>query len=159
MCFPAGISYTRAELAHIFSMPNAVTLVGEVLESGEAARQQPHEIAGFAVADKEVSRGRLAGHLITIDVADAHRGRGAGSAILGAMEQRLMEQGVRGMRLEVAVDNERAQRFYRKLGYESCGWIAKYYLGSIDALLMEKPLAERQARTRTPAGRSIYDGV
>jgi ribosomal protein S18 acetylase RimI-like enzyme len=42
--------------------------------------------------------------------------------------------------LEVAVDNATAQSFYERHGFVRTGRIPGYYLGRIDALVMEKTL-------------------
>jgi len=42
--------------------------------------------------------------------------------------------------LEVAVDNDAAQAFYQRHGFVRTGRIPGYYLGRIDALVMEKSL-------------------
>jgi ribosomal protein S18 acetylase RimI-like enzyme len=45
------------------------------------------------------------------------------------------------MLLEVAVDNSIAQEFYGRHGFVKTGRIPGYYLGRIDALVMEKTLS------------------
>ena len=42
--------------------------------------------------------------------------------------------------LEVAVDNEKAMRFYKKHGYSVLKVLPRYYLNSVDGLLMGKRL-------------------
>jgi [ribosomal protein S18]-alanine N-acetyltransferase len=42
--------------------------------------------------------------------------------------------------LEVAVDNATAQSFYERHGFVRTGRIPGYYMGRIDALVMEKQL-------------------
>lgn len=56
--------------------------------------------------------------LRSLHVAQEHRGRGIGSALVRAAEQR-----ARGMRLSlwVGVDNPRARRLYARLGYHGTG--------------------------------------
>lgn len=114
----------------MLAMSNAVTLV-----LGDAG-----EIDGFAMAQKLGSRKGPLAHLITIDVRPDLRCQGAGSFILKALEARMRRDGMRRMRLEVAVDNVAAQAFYRKFGYAENGRIANYYPNSTDALLMDKAL-------------------
>jgi ribosomal protein S18 acetylase RimI-like enzyme len=42
--------------------------------------------------------------------------------------------------LEVAVDNAKAMKFYKKHGYSVLKVLPRYYLNSIDGLLMGKKL-------------------
>lgn len=58
-----------------------------------------------------------------------------------ALESGLHLRGASAIWLEVAVDNLAAQDFYRKSGYEKAGQKAGYYLGSIDAWVMQKQLS------------------
>lgn len=52
-------------------------------------------------------------------VLPEHRGRGIGTRLVQAAEDRAQEQGVIGLR--VGIDNEGARRLYEKLGYEATG--------------------------------------
>ena len=56
------------------------------------------------------------------------------------MLDRLTGVGAAILRLEVAVDNIDAQAFYRRLGFSQTGRIRGFYLGRLDALVMEKSL-------------------
>lgn len=127
-CFVSGISYSEAELRHYMKRRSAFTLVEE---DGEG-------IAGFVVAE---SSRRDAGHIITIDIRPHARRKGYGSALLRAAEDRLHGCGCGAVLLEVAVDNDPAIRFYKRHGYSVLKTIPRYYLDSVDALLMGKPLA------------------
>ena len=129
-CFVQGIAWSKAEMLYFLKHPHNFTVVGED-ETG---------IAGFAIAGTQRSRGALRGRLITIDVRDEQRRSGVGSALLRAVEERLRAAGVTSLILEVAVDNERALGFYARHGFARTGRIPGYYLGRIDALVMEKTL-------------------
>ncbi len=123
-----GISYSQPELRHYMRRRGAFTLLQED-EQG---------VAAFVVAE---SSRRGAGHIITIDVKARARRRGHGSELLRAAEERLRAGGCGAVLLEVAVDNETAIRFYKRHGYSVLKTIPRYYLDSVDALLMGKPLA------------------
>ena len=142
VCFPPGIAYSRRELRHMIQMRSAVTLLAETQDAAPAGTEAAG-LAGFAIAERAVQRGEIFGHLITIDVKPGLQRTGVGSTLLGALERRLANEGALRMRLEVAESNAAAQSFYRKSGYAPIGRIAKYYLESIDALLMEKSLAAK----------------
>ena len=59
---------------------------------------------------------------------------------MDAMLDRLTSAGTAIVRLEVAIDNIDAQAFYRRLGFFQTGRIRGFYLGRLDALVMEKSL-------------------
>lgn len=130
-CFAPGISWSKAELRYFLKYPKNFALVAEA-EAGE--------IAGFAIAGTLRRQGALLGRLITIDIRPEMRRQGVGGALLGAAEERLRAAGATALVLEVAVDNESAQAFYERHGFQRTGRIRGYYLGRIDALTMEKAL-------------------
>jgi len=131
-CFVRGIAYSAEELRHYLTSPSAVALVAE----------NDKNLAGFAVADRYRPRrtGEWTGHLITIDVVAEARRAGLGSQLLSAIEQQLRQSGCSYMLLEVAVNNRPALRFYERHGYSSLKALPRYYLGSLDGLLMGKEL-------------------
>jgi ribosomal protein S18 acetylase RimI-like enzyme len=131
-CFTSSIAYSREELAQYMSLRGAFTLVGEKVEDGCGS------IEGFVLATRD-RRGR--GHIITIDVLAEARRHGLGSQLLAAAEARLAEQGCTRVLLEVAVDNAAAIAFYKRHQYTVLRTLPRYYLGTLDALLMEKKLA------------------
>ncbi len=132
-CFTSGISYSRDELAQYMSIPGAFTLVAESDDESAAG------IAGFVLAARDR---RGSGRIITIDVLQEARRRGLGSQLLAAAEARLREQGCERVLLEVAVDNAAAIAFYMRHRYAVLKTLPRYYLGTLDALLMGKKLAE-----------------
>ncbi len=132
LCFVSGISYTEEELAFFLKRSSAISLVAE--DDGN--------IAGFIIADRLRSRraATLIGHIITIDVLPDARRAGLGSRLLSAAEQELKIAGCESVSLEVAVDNAPALAFYKKHGYTVLKVLPRYYLDSIDGLLMGKKL-------------------
>ncbi len=126
-CFVQGISYSKDELRHYMRRRGAFTVVAE--DKGQ--------IAGFLVAEKAP---RKIGHIITIDVLPAAQKKGLGSELLRSAEDRLAT--CRAILLETAVDNEAAIRFYKRHGYTVLKVIPRYYLDSVDALLMGKALSK-----------------
>jgi ribosomal-protein-alanine N-acetyltransferase len=137
-CFAPGIAYSQRELAWYMGLRGAITIVAEAPESSfEKSGEEKRRIAGFAVAQKQP---RGVGHIVTIDVVpDARRG-GVGSLLMKEAEARLCALGCNSIYLETAVDNAAALRFYKRHGYSVLKAIPRYYLDSIDALLMGKPL-------------------
>ena len=126
-CFPPGIAYSRAELAHYIKQRGAVTVVGE----------KEGAIAGYLVAESHGNRG----HIVTIDVRPRAQRSGLGSKLIAAAEDRLRAAGCSSVSLETAVDNAAALAFYKRHGYSVVGTIPRYYQNSLDALRMEKQLA------------------
>jgi ribosomal-protein-alanine N-acetyltransferase len=131
-CFPAGIAYSRRELAGFIALRGSMTLVAES-ESGSASSQ----IVGFIVA--KVAR-KVLGHVVTIDVIAGERRSGVGSLLLSAVEKRLQQAGCRGMVLETAVDNRGALNFYKRHGYDVIKTVPRYYSNGVDAFVLQKTL-------------------
>lgn len=131
-CFTPGIAWSKAELQYFLRYPGNIGLIAE---------DEAHNIAGFAIAGKMLRRGTLLGRLITIDVDPSQRRQGVGHMLLEETERLLLAAGATALLLEVAVDNLTAQAFYEKHGFARTGRIRGYYLGRIDALVMEKQLA------------------
>ncbi|MGZ4839460.1 MAG: GNAT family N-acetyltransferase [Terriglobales bacterium] len=149
-CFAPGIAYSQRELARYMGQRNAFTIVAEAAEcSDQKSGAGNRRIAGFVVAQKQP---RGAGHIVTIDVLSEARRGGVGSLLMEGAEQRLRALGCSAVYLETAVDNIAALRFYKRHGYSVLKTIPRYYLDSIDALLMGKLLQEAKENGR-PAGR------
>lgn len=137
VCFPPGIAYSKAELRYFIQHPRSFAIVAE---------DGPGRIAGFCVAQESMLEGTRLGHIITIDVLPEARKQGTGRALMEAVETRFRVLDIERVRLEVAVDNLEAQAFYQKMGFEAAGRIRGYYLGRLDALVMEKEFSENQSR-------------
>jgi len=131
-CFVPGIAYSEEELRGFLDQTPVIALVGE--DTGA--------ITGFIIADHFRSRrlGGWVGHIITIDVLPEGRSSGLGTKLLSAAEEELKAAGCGHVWLEVAVDNAAALRFYKKHGYTILKILPRYYLDSIDGLLMGKKL-------------------
>jgi [ribosomal protein S18]-alanine N-acetyltransferase len=97
---------------------------------------------GFIIADRFRPRraSRSMGKIITIDVAPEAQHSGLGTLLMSAAEGELKSAGCDYVSLEVAVDNEPALKFYKKHGYSVLKVLPRYYLDSIDGLLMGKRL-------------------
>lgn len=127
-CFRPGIAWSRAELRGLLLHPRTISLIAE----------QEGALAGFAIAEVEGQ----AGHIATIDVDPGLRRQGVGRILMEAIAEQCRKVGAARLRLEVAVDNHVAIAFYRMLGFVETGCIPGFYLGSLDALTMEKELAD-----------------
>lgn len=100
-----------------------------------------HYLAALA-GDELVGYGGLCAYpqeafIQTMAVAPAWWGRGLGSALLAALLAEAARRGHDEVLLEVRVDNERAQRLYRRFGFAEIGRRRGYYQPSnTDALVM-----------------------
>jgi ribosomal-protein-alanine N-acetyltransferase len=125
-CFSPGIAYSKTMLRYFLKLPSADGIVAE--EAGK--------IVGFILTEENPP---LA-HVITLDVAEAQRKQGVGSALLTESERNLAARGVRTILLETATDNETAVAFWQRHGYRTEATLKRYYLGRIDAFEMRKIL-------------------
>ena len=141
-CFVDGIAYSEEELRYFLSMPTAISLVGLKEEGMQEEGMQEAEIMGFVIADRFRPRraSRSIGKIITIDVAPEAQHTGVGTLLMTSAEAELKQAGCDYVSLEVAVDNEPALKFYKKHGYSVLKVLPRYYLDSIDGLLMGKRL-------------------
>jgi [ribosomal protein S18]-alanine N-acetyltransferase len=80
--------------------------------------------------------------VLTLAVAGDRWGEGVGAALLDALLNEAHRRGCTEIFLEVRVDNERAQRLYRRRGFTGIGVRRGYYQPSgTDALVMRLVLA------------------
>jgi ribosomal-protein-alanine N-acetyltransferase len=145
-CFPPGIAYTRRMLRQYLAHPGADCLVAYATD--ESSRLASSSLlAGFIVTEEDSAEA----HIITLDVAEAYRRAGTGTALLVEMERRLAGRGVQRVTLETAVNNEAGVSFWQRHGYRTVGVFKKYYLDRLDAYYMVKPLP---SSARSHAGSS-----
>ena len=129
-CFPRGIAYSKTTLRYFLALSSAECLLAV----------EGNDIAGFILSELD---GPLA-HIITLDVAEAHRRSGVGSLLLIAAENSLSTHGVRTIFLETAANNHAAVNFWTRHGYIKEGILKRYYLNRIDGYEMRKPLQSGQ---------------
>lgn len=137
-CFVEGISYSRLELRYYIDRKTAFTILAE----------DQKNLLGFLVADRDR---RGFGHIITIDVEPTEQRKGIGTVLMNAAEQRLERAGCKSVLLETAVDNLSALSFYKRHGYSVVKTLPRYYLNSLDGLLMGKRIvpSDSGAQQRT----------
>lgn len=123
-CFPPGISYSKTTLKYFLTLTSADCIVAT----------NDSSTVGFILTEENPP---LA-HVITLDIAESHRRRGVGSALLTESEKNLARRGVRQILLETAVNNEAAIAFWQRHGYGVAATLKRYYLGRLDAYEMRK---------------------
>ena len=80
--------------------------------------------------------------VLTVGVAHAHWGQGIGTALVESLLAEAARRGCTEVFLEVRVDNDRAQRLYRRHGFTGVGIRRSYYQPSgTDALVMSCRIA------------------
>jgi [ribosomal protein S18]-alanine N-acetyltransferase len=132
VCFRPGIAYSKSDLNY---------LIRHARDLSFAAVDLFENVVGFAIAESVIEQGARIGHIVTIDVDPTLRRKGIGRDLMQAMFDALSKGGAVAVRLEVAVDNLEAQSFYRQLGFTPTGRIPGFYMGTLDALTMQRPLA------------------
>lgn len=136
-CYPPAVAYTRGELRWYLSLPGAECMVAELTKRTPRNSRAQRKIVGFVVS---VSRESY-GHIVTMDVLEAHRRKGVASALLRRMESKMRRGGIREVCLETATNNEAAIAFWKKHGYRSHGVLPNYYPNRVDAYVMSKRLS------------------
>lgn len=98
--------------------------------------ESPDGIAGFVICGVENTGEEVYGHLCSLAVSERHRRSGIGTALVQRAEYQVMLKGATAMQLEVRISNQKAQEFYRRLGYEPVFHFAGYYANTEDAIVM-----------------------
>ena len=97
--------------------------------------------------------------VLTLAVAEHRWGEGIGSALLDGLLTEAGRRGCTEIFLEVRVDNDRAQRLYRRRGFTDIGIRRAYYQPSgTDALVMrliQAPPAGKKQVAGRPRGRLV----
>lgn len=94
------------------------------------------EEAVFGFALYQLSPLEELAHLLKIVVHPSIRGSGESSKFWQAQVSALKSLGFKTIYLEVALENERAQRFYRKMGAQLLRRVKGFYRDGSDALTM-----------------------
>jgi ribosomal protein S18 acetylase RimI-like enzyme len=126
------------ELLKIISDPSREVYVATV----------DNEIAGLIIIEMS---GAFTGYVKSICVSPGLRGRGVGAALMSYVEDRIFREAP-NVFLCVSDFNVGAQRFYRRLGYETVGELRDYVVAGYSEILMRKttaPLADFKKDTDT----------
>ena len=112
----------------------AVRGVGLVLVATDPATKEEIPV-GYALAIRD-AEGEVA-YLAELAVAPGNRRRGHGSALLGALLDRLSDHEV--LRLTTRADDDRARAFYESSGFEPIRTLPDHYADG-DGVLYERKL-------------------
>ena len=88
---------------------------------------------------------RVAGDTADLDriaALPSVRRRGVGREVLSVLTDRAVRRGAVRMLLEVAEDNVAARALYDSTGFSEIHRRRRYYPGGVDAVVMERPLAD-----------------
>ena len=123
VCFPKD-AWPLMDLVGVLTFPGVVRLKAV---TGK-------EMVGFIAGD--IRRLEGVAWIATVAVLPEYRGRGIGSALLQACEDKITS--VSRIRLCVRLSNDTAIRLYERHGYEKVGEWTRYYQDGESALVMEK---------------------
>jgi [ribosomal protein S18]-alanine N-acetyltransferase len=109
-------------------------------------------IAGYAGM---LASGGGQADVLTVGVAHDRWGEGIGAALVEDLLAEAARRGCTEVILEVRVDNDRAQRLYRRHGFDGVGIRRGYYQPSgTDALVMRHPIAGAAPAAAARRGRA-----
>ena len=131
--FPTD-AWSRSSMAATLADPDTTTVVAT--EAGA--------VVGYAAV--LVPRGSSDADVLTLAVAEAARGRGAGRELLRRLITAAAERGASRVFLEVRADNPVASALYASTGFDVVGRRPRYYQpDDVDAVVMrlELPVAAR----------------
>lgn len=87
-----------------------------------------------------VTRLGKTGHIVSIAVDPAHRGKGIGKKLVKTLLEKFKENGMKKARLEVRISNAAAINLYKKLGFNIEKRLKNYYPDGEDCYVMTKKL-------------------
>ena len=147
---PEGFSLTGFAPEHIaqaaeterlcFSDPWSGESLGYLCSSGHTlalacVRDSDGKLAGYCGADCVLDEADI----INVAVHPSFRRRGIAEAMLARLISDALEAGVRTFFLEVRESNAPARSLYRKLGFDECGRMPRYYSAPVeDAIVMTR---------------------
>ena len=126
---------------HSFSSPwSRESIEKELTENGRAvylAALAGETVVGYAGMWHVVNEG----HVTNVAVAEEHRRKGVGGALIARLIAVARERDMMGVTLEVGIDNLPAQRLYARHGFKAEGIRKNYYKDTReDAVIMWKYL-------------------
>jgi ribosomal-protein-alanine acetyltransferase len=140
----ADVDAVAAIEARLQTVPWRASQFAEILDQRDHAAWVIEHAAcpvGFAITMQVLDEASL----LNLGVDTPHQGRGLARRLLDAAFEAALAQRAAVMHLEVRVSNQRAQKLYRRAGFQAVGRRRNYYrtdTGYEDAILMTKTLDE-----------------
>ncbi len=105
--------------------------------------EQNNETIGMCACSYGTARTSHVVNLGTLAIKSQHHGKGYGTIFLNDVVEDLKQKGFRRIDLWVEADNPKAQKFYKKLGFQEDARIPQYYKRAnsdeyIDEIIMSK---------------------
>ena len=120
-----------------FSTPWSLQAFKAELKDNEYARYLCLELEGQVIRYMGLWFILDEGHITNIAIAPDYRGHHWGEYLMRSMMDRMVEQGMERMTLEVRTSNSQAQSLYKRLGFTTAGVRKGYYADTQeDALIM-----------------------
>lgn len=120
-----------------FSTPWSLQAFMAELKDNEYARYLCLELDGQVIGYMGLWFILDEGHITNVAIAPDYRGKHWGEYLMRSMMDRMAEQGMERMTLEVRTSNVSAQSLYKKLGFTTAGVRKGYYADTQeDALIM-----------------------
>jgi len=120
-----------------FATPWSLEAFKTELKENEYARYLCLELAGQVIGYMGLWFILDEGHITNIAISPNHRGQHWGELLMRSVMEKMLEQGMARMTLEVRVTNSPAQSLYKRLGFVTAGVRKGYYADTgEDALIM-----------------------
>ncbi|HHV23446.1 MAG: ribosomal protein S18-alanine N-acetyltransferase [Methanosarcina sp.] len=122
-----------------FSEHNSLLYMGfyETVGDGFLVAELDGKVVGYVVGYRSAEN---EGHIFSIGVKEEYRRRGIGTALIHAICDLFVVNGLKYARLEVRNSNIRAQNLYRSIGFVPCWTEKKYYSDGEDGMVMKMHL-------------------
>lgn len=147
LCRPIGSAEARASAElhkESFAYPWSVQEFEAMLSARDTIADGILNIAGTLQGMVITRVIQDEGEVLTIAIANGHRGRGNGALLLEHHLSRLAHTGVKRLILEVSTENLAARKLYEKFSFKQIGQRSGYYRSSTgsksDALVLSKDL-------------------
>ena len=96
-----------------------------VLETDENTKENKSCVIGFIKTEPKKINGRRRLYISSVIIDKREQGKGFGKILMKDIEQKAKAQGFDEITLDVSADNERAVKFYEKLGFETVKYLMK----------------------------------
>lgn len=130
-CFDEEFRFDRRSMKAYAEARNAISLIAE----------RAGEIVGFVIVHIDRVAAGWRGYVVTLDVTTEYRRRGLAGRMMEAAEMLVETAGALRMELHVFTENEKAIRFYERIGYQRVATVPRFYgAEGLDAFEYRKEL-------------------